>query len=220
MLDITISDFLKSKWAETAICSIYAHVKSEPSDDELWKEIESEMTRIQNKMKLDDIAQLPIVSNSRKAYKACGKDPSRYRLSSEALLRRIIMGKGIYRINNLVEITNLVSISEHFTIGTFDVEKIFPPVVFSVGNKTQDYRAIERGLMNIENLPAFIDQHGCFGTPTSDSERTKITSDTKILSLNIISFSGKELLKRPLERTVKLLEKYASATQVETRLID
>ncbi|MCF8231187.1 MAG: hypothetical protein K9J27_03280 [Bacteroidales bacterium] len=72
--------------------------------------------RLSGSRTIEDIASLQPVKDTRQAYKALGKKPARYRVSSEALHRRIIQGKGLYFINNVVDITNLVSIRSGYGI--------------------------------------------------------------------------------------------------------
>ena len=55
------------------------------------------------------LAQIPNLDESRKAYKAFGKDPGRFRVSSEALYRRVRQGKDLYRINTVVDANNHVA---------------------------------------------------------------------------------------------------------------
>jgi len=133
-------------------------------------------------------------------------------------LRRIVKDKGIYKINTIVDINNLLSITSFYSICAFDVSKLNPPIKFTIGTKEDEYYGIGRGLLNIENLPVFEDQLGKFGSPTSDSERVKITNETTLLSMNIISFSGDSELENYLNQLKEYLELFASGTNLETRV--
>lgn len=73
------------------------------------------------------------VAATRKAYRALGKDPARYRPAAEALLRRVEQGKGLFRVNTVVEANNLLSLETGFSIGTYVVAELDPPVVFRRG---------------------------------------------------------------------------------------
>ena len=169
--------------------------------------------------KVEDIAKLQVIVDSRKAYRTLGKDPARYRLSAEALLRRIVKEKGIYKINNIVDINNLLSITSYYSICAFDISKLQVPITFAIGTKEDEYYGIGRGLLNIENLPVFEDQLGKFGSPTSDSERVKITSETTSISMNIISFSGISDLEFQLNLLREYLVQFAEAKNIETDII-
>ncbi|MDX9696362.1 MAG: phenylalanine--tRNA ligase beta subunit-related protein [Bacteroidales bacterium] len=219
MITITIDNKLKEKWSSVAIGSVYAQITVKPSDPELIKLLDDCCNEFAVTHSVEDISQLKPIADSRKAYRALGKDPARYRVSSEALLRRIVKDKGIYKINNIVDINNLLSISSYYSICAFDVLKLNPPVRFTIGSLEDIYYGIGRGLLNIENLPVFEDQTGKFGSPTSDSERVKITNETNQLSMNIISFSGNADLGFQLEKLTTLLQQFAEAKNIEKLII-
>ena len=219
MLDIKISNHIKSKWNKIAIASLQADIIVKPSDKLLIQELDEVCNDFAANHVVEDIAKLQVIADSRKAYKALGKDPARYRLSSEALLRRIVKEKGIYKINNIVDINNLISIKSYYSICAFDISKLEPPIEFTIGTKEDEYYGIGRGLLNIENLPVFEDQISKFGSPTSDSERVKVTNETKSISMNIISFSGNIDLELQLEKLKELLIEFAEVKDVEQQII-
>jgi len=219
MFEITISDSLKSKWKTIAIASVQASIHVKPSSDELISLLNKACTDFASNHTVEDISKLKPIADTRKAYKAFGKDPARYRVSSEALLRRIVKEKGIYNVNNIVDINNLVSISSFYSICAFDVSKLNPTIEFTIGKKDDEYFGIGRGILNIENLPVFCDKTGKFGSPTSDSERVKINIETKQINMNIVSFSGEDDLQVHLERLKDLLVRFSYASNVEMRII-
>lgn len=88
------------------------------TNNELWEYIENEViNNIQKMFTLENLTEQVNIKTSRKAYRALGKEPSRYRISSEALIRRILQGKGLYRINNVVDTNNLISIKTGYSVG-------------------------------------------------------------------------------------------------------
>jgi DNA/RNA-binding domain of Phe-tRNA-synthetase-like protein len=147
-----------------------------------------------------------------------GKDPNRYRPSSEALCRRIVRGIPIYRLNTLVDIINIVSISSGFSIGAFDHDKIQGQVILDIGRSEDQFEAIGRGLLNIEGLPVFRDEISGIGTPTSDCERTKITMDTNDILIIINAYSGTEGLTQCIDYCKYLLIKYSLAQNIVSRI--
>ena len=216
---IEISEEIKSLWPATAIGSITAEVSVKESDEELKETLNKEAENLRQSKEVEEISKIPQIQAGRKAYKAFGKAPARYRLSSEALLRRSIKGQGMYFINNIVEINNLVSIQSFHPICAFDREKIDYPIIFRLGKKEEIYNGIGRGQLNIENLPVFADCRGALGSPTSDSERVKITPHTTLLHMNIIAFDGEETLSQHLNSLKKLLKTYAEAKSIDEQII-
>lgn len=219
MLDIKIKDELISKWNKIVIGSLEAEITVKRSDELLINQLDMACEEFASNHRVEDISKLQVIADSRKAYKAFGKDPARYRLSSEALLRRIVKEKGIYHINNIVDINNLISITSYYSICAFDRTKLSSPVYFTLGSKEDEYYGIGRGLLNIENLPVFEDPKGKFGSPTSDSERVKITDETKQISMNIISFSGINDLNVQIDKLRNCLLDFAEAKNIETNII-
>jgi len=156
------------------------------------------------------------ISAARKAYKMLGKDPSRYRPSAESLMRRLTQGKGIYRINNVVDTNNLISLKTGFSIGSYDVKSLEPPVVFRRGETDEGYKAIGRGRLNLENLPIFVDGAGPFGSPTSDSERSLISMDTDDMLMVIIGFGETPNISAALEFATERLRLHCYAKSIES----
>jgi DNA/RNA-binding domain of Phe-tRNA-synthetase-like protein len=146
----------------------------------------------------------------KQAYRALGKDPNRYRLSAEALMRRIVKHQELYRINTAVDILNLVSLKTGITIGGFDYQKVKPPVELGIGLTGEEFEAIGRGALNVEDLPVYRDQEGVIGNPTSDCMRTRILTETSQILMLITGFYGINLIEPALTELDKLLSEYCS----------
>ena len=158
---------------------------------------------------------MPAIQATRQAYKKCGKDPSRYRPSGEALCRRILKGMSPYQIDTLVDLINLASINSGHSIGGFDLDKIEGDrLVLGIGKAGEPYEGIGRGELNIEGMPVYRDAVGGVGTPTSDNERTKLGLDTTHLLAIMNGYSGSEGLKDGVEYMVELLKEFAQATNI------
>ncbi len=220
MNSIRISTELKTCCPALRLGCIEANVRVQESSPELLIEMESRIRQMSESLSIESISKIPAIASSRKAYKACGKDPARYRLSAEALLRRVVSGKGLYQINNVVDQLNLVSISTGFSIGGYDANQIHGDVVFGIGLADEPYLGIGRGELNIEYLPVFRDANGAFGTPTSDSLRTGVTDETKRFLMVIIDFGGDALLEEAVKLAELYLSTHCSAEQIEIRTIE
>ncbi len=170
MQKITISKELAAKIPGLQLSCIRCEVVYEAVNTQLWAEIEAKIAEIAATVAIEQISGMPAIAASRRAYKACGKDPARYRLSAEALLRRVVNRHELYQVCNVVDALNLVSISTGFSIGGYDNEKIVGKVGSGIGNPGEPYTGVGRGELNIEGMPAFRDAAGAFGMPTSDSE--------------------------------------------------
>ncbi len=218
MLHLTISADLKAVLPHVVVGYIIANVQVTEHDEALWQEIEAATVRFRG-MAMDEARKLPPIKALRNAYRALGNDPTRYRGSNEALVRRITQGKELCRVNTVVDINNLISLETLHSGGTFDLDHIQPPVTFRIGQPGENYSGIGRGEIKIEGLPVFADALGPFGSTTSDSERAMIRLKTTQIMMVIISFLGSVGMDAVVQRAVVLLEKYAGATVVETGVV-
>ncbi|MFY9152816.1 MAG: phenylalanine--tRNA ligase beta subunit-related protein [Prolixibacteraceae bacterium] len=219
MKTIFISSELRDRCPNLRLACIEAEVSVADSSGKLRKEILQKMEEIQQQLVLEGISKIPEIDSSRKGYRACGKDPARYRLSAEALLRRVVSGKELYHISNVVDQLNLVSISSGFSIGGYDSDQIKGNVIFGIGHPGEPYSGIGRGELNIENLPVFRDDLGAFGTPTSDSQRTEVNRNTTGFLMILIDFGNSEKLNHAKEFAIRLLKEYCSATILANSVI-
>ncbi len=220
MIDIKIDPRILNACPETRIGLIRATVVNGPTCDELWAEIEAAAEEIKQRYELLEINKRPAIAGTRHLYKALGKDPSRYRVASEALCRRIIRGLGIYRLTTLIDVVNLVSIKSGYAISGLDGDRIEgDTLTLSVGTADDVYNGIGRGVLNIEGMPCYRDVLGPIATPTSDEERTKFTEQTITAQININAFAPEMPVEEAVEWMAELLKKYAHATNVETGVL-
>lgn len=209
-MKIIIDNKINEKCDKVAIGSIEAEVTVKEENEELWEFIDEKAKEIEERVPVKQISKIKNIADSRAAYKTFGKDPSRYRLSSEALYRRIARGLGLYRVNNVVDINNLISLQSAYSVGTYDLDKVKGDIHFTIADEGETYAGIGKGDLNIANLPVFYDDEGKFGSTTSDSVRAMITADSKHILMNIISFNGDDELEKYMNEACELLEKYAN----------
>ncbi len=217
--NILVSKKLAEKIPEIELSCIECDVEIVAKNNKLWQEILNKIDSLSSEMEVEDISKIPALAESRRAYKLCGKDPLRYRLSADSLLRRVVKRNEIYQINNVVDLLNLVSISTGFSIGGYDSEKIEGEVIFGIGEENEPYKGIGRGELNIKGMPVFRDSIGAFGTPTSDSTRTMVTENTRRFLMIIIDYGKSGNIDEATEQAIDLLNKYANATKLENKLI-
>ena len=218
-MKITIDAKLKAKCPRTALAYVTARVEAGASPAALLEEMKTRENEIQKLPFPRGVLASPQVEATRAAYKALGKDPARYRGSAEALLRRLVAGKGLPQINSVVDIINLVSVESRLPIGLYDLAHVTGEIVFRAGRAGETYKGIGKYDLNLEGLPIFCDSAGPHGSPTSDSERTMVMAATKEVLGIIISFGGVEGLERWAQRMSALLTQYAAAQDLEIQLI-
>ncbi|MEL7340497.1 MAG: phenylalanine--tRNA ligase beta subunit-related protein [Bacteroidota bacterium] len=212
-MDISISSQIASLCPQLRLVCLKANVVIQPSPSALLQEIQNSCASISH-VSIEKIKDSPAIAASRRAYKAMGKAPSRYRLSAEALRRRIVKGGELYQISNVVECINLTSLESGFSIGGYDVNKIEGNIELSLGRADDVYEAIGRGQLNIENLPVFRDTQGAFGSPTSDSVSTCITDSTQRILLIFLDFESDEAVYEAVSFCERLLQTYCQASEL------
>lgn len=222
-MKVIVSEEIESVCPGFVGAIIEAQVTNTPYCQPLWDEIEALGEKYRQALTTESLKQLPGIAATRSVYRACGKDPSRYRPASEALIRRLLQGKTLYQIDTLVDLINLASIAYGYSIGGFDADKfVGDTLTLGVGRENEPYEGIGRGMINIAGLPVYRDANGGVGTPTSDNERTKIGISTTHLVVIINGYDGNE--QRVLENAeyIKtLLAKYCkptTPTKIETSI--
>lgn len=212
-MKVIVSQEIEHVCPEFIGACVEAEVVNTPYNHELWQEIEALGNRYRAELTTESLKEMTSIAATRRVYKACGKDPSRYRPASEALIRRVLQGKELYQRDTLVDLVNLASIAFGYSIGGFDADKfIGDTLTLGVGREGEPYEGIGRGMINIHGLPVYRDAEGGVGTPTSDHERTKMTIDTRHLVVLINGYDGNEKrVRENAEYIQTLLRKYCQS---------
>ena len=219
MVDIEISEDLRAKLPNLKLGILEIDVVVEPSNQELLSIIKERTDGLMNKLSTTDITELATIKSSKEAYRILGKDPARYRLSADSLLRRTVRGLGIANINNVVDVLNYQSITTGYSICGYDVNCIQGKAILGIGENDEAYVGIGRGNLNVENMPIFRDDFGPFGTPTSDSTRTAVSKRTTSFLMIYMVFDDGLNLQTILDETQTLLEKYCSASNAKKLIL-
>lgn len=212
-MKIIVSEEIETVCPKFVGACVEANVQNSLYCQELWNEINALGEKYRDTLTTESLKEMSGIAATRKVYRACGKDPSRYRPASEALIRRMLQGKQLYQRDTLVDLVNLASIAFGYSIGGFDADKFEgDTLTLGVGKAGEPYEGIGRGNINIEGLPVYRDSLGGVGTPTSDNERTKMMSDTSHLVVLINGYDGNEQQVRAnAEYIQSLLKKYCKS---------
>lgn len=215
-MKIIVTSKIQSVCPDFVGAAVEAWVQNTPYCPELWDEINALCQEYRSRFTTVSIKEMAAIEATRRVYRACGKDPSRYRPAAEALIRRVVQGKELYQIDTLVDLINLASMKYGYSIGGFDADKfVGDTLTLGVGEAGEPYEGIGRGMLNIEGLPVYRDQKGGVGTPTSDNERTKIDITTTHVLILVNGYDGnKETVGANAEFLKSLLERYAAASDV------
>lgn len=211
-MEIIVEDKIETVCPSFVGACIEADVENSAYSEELWKLIDEQCEKFRQTLTTDTVKDISAIAATRRVYKACGKDPSRYRPSSEALIRRVLQGKQLYQIDTLVDLINLASITYGYSIGGFDAGKFSGDTLsLGVGREGEPYEGIGRGLLNIAGLPVYRDAIGGVGTPTSDNERTKMGLATRRLVALVNGYDGnEETVRATAQLIIRLVERFCN----------
>jgi len=134
--------------------------------------------RVRGNLELGTLSTHPTVAALRKLFRAAGCDPTRYRPSSEALLRRLLKGDELPIIHPLVDLNNCLSASLAVPCCVMAEEKVSPPFAFRVGRVGESYESL-RGPFDLEGKPLLVDAQEPCDAPISGNQRVKVTPETK-----------------------------------------
>ena len=212
-MNIIVSQEIETVCPRFVGAAVEAQVVNTPYCAELWEEIHQWEEHFRQELTTESLKEQSGIAATRRVYKACGKDPSRYRPASEQLIRRMLQGKELYQIDTLVDLVNLASIVYGYSIGGFDADKMVgDTLTLGIGREGEPYEGIGRGLLNIAGLPVYRDAEGGVGTPTSDNERTKMTMATTHLLVLINGYDGdRERVTSNARFIQELIRKYCQS---------
>jgi DNA/RNA-binding domain of Phe-tRNA-synthetase-like protein len=195
-----------------------APAQVEQASPELVRELAAVSNALRRRLSLEDVAAQPSVRNVRAMFRSWGVDPSRYRPSAEALLRRVVQGKGLYHVSNLVDVANLGSVETGWPFGCYDRAAIQAPVCFRLGRPGETYQGIGKRTWYLAGQPVLADVAGAFGSPISDSTRTMVSESTGSVLVVIFAPAATEFvgqrLAAALVQLIVRLRKWAGVERV------
>lgn len=166
-------------------------------------------------------ADLPGVAETRGMFHRLGVDPTKSRPASEALLRRVLQGKGLPVIHPAVDACNLASLEHQLPLGLYDRANVKGAIYARIGRPGEGYEGIRKGRVNLAGRPLLADDDGPFGAPTADSGRTLVTTGTRAVLAVIYCPAERpsQHLSLILARVADLLGRHCGATVhlVQTR---
>jgi len=222
MIQIKKSDTISSKVKSLKLGLIESiNISVVESDTQFEKELGLLESELKNKFHDRAPSDDPVISATRRMYRQVGWEPTKYRPSSEALVRRLIREKGLYRINNLVDYGNLVSAHYHIPMGLYDLDKIKGDIIIDVGQENESYQGLSKDRITATGKIILRDDEGVFGNPTADSKRTSILHNTNhVLAVFFISSNIEHSYALKTIETLKNYYSVFTPDEIKTGIVE
>jgi lysyl-tRNA synthetase, class I len=169
------------------------------------KKKSDELLRSFEGMTTEQLGQYPEIQSYRKLYKAMGIDWHSRRPSPEALLRRVVLGKGLYTVNTCVDAYNLIVMKNRISVGAFDLDTITFPTVLRFPRNNEEILLLGESepTKYTETELAYFDQNGGYNIDFNyrDAQRTAVSLETKNLYINIDGIY--DITPSQVEKTLK-----------------
>ena len=201
-MQLQLDDSLRSRITGVTFGMVTIHgVTVRERNDRLWNHIETLSQRMASAFTLERLAENAQIAAVRGLQKSFGFDPTRYRPSSEALLRRVLKGQGLHQVNSAVDVNNLCSLEWLLPMCIYDLRNVNGEPCVRIGEPGEQYPGIGRQMFQAENKVIIADASGVMGSTVSDSERTKVTTATTDILLAIYA---------PSSLDPRMIERYAT----------
>ncbi len=215
--DVKIDPRLFDTYSDIRLGLMRFNAEVKEPDGSFWAYMDTEvLPQVRTEIDGKEWAEIPGIKGSRAAYKAFGRNPGRYRVSSESLIRRIRRGDELYHINSVVDVNNLISVKSGLSVGSYDLEKINGSIMFRKAVQGEGYSGIGKAFLDMENMLVLADDDGIFGSSMSDSTRAMVTESTKDILVVVYCFERDIDLEALLADGQHAFERFVNAADIET----
>jgi DNA/RNA-binding domain of Phe-tRNA-synthetase-like protein len=213
-MELNISPELRARFSElrALICYVESVVvlKDKPELELFKREIIEETRRLYT---LETVKDTSVFRAYRDFYWRIGIDPTKTRPSGEALVRRILAGKPLPKINTLVDAYNLASVKTGIAIGAFDLARIKGKLLLRTAKNGEKFMGIGMPAPEIlrGNEPVVADDEKLIAIyPYRDSDETKVSESTRDVLLLICGVPGvpEAELRKCAETTVEFITRF------------
>lgn len=218
--DVKIDNKLYETYSDIRLGLLQFKADVKESDNNFWEYMNHEgQPQVKKAIEGKEWNHIPGVKGSRAAYKAFGRNPGRYRVSSEALLRRVRRGDDLYHINSVVDVNNLISIESGLSVGSYDLSHTQGTITFRKAEPGEGYTGIGKNFLDMENMLVLADDEGIFGSSMSDSTRAMVTEGTTDVLVVIYCFENEIDLPALLDKAQADFQKFADIQDIESWII-
>jgi len=213
-MKIKISEKISEKYPELKVgVLVVKAIDNSKYNAEIQKLTKNLVEEKRQQIDPEKVTEIPTIAKWREIYRDFGAKPSKYRNSIEALIKRILKSD-LYKINQLVDIYNYISIKHTMTVGGEDTDKIQGDLVldFATGNEEFIPLGEDENQSPWKGEVVYKDDKGtiCRCWNYREADRTKLTEQTKnavIVIESVLPETDKDL-DNALNELKELIEKY------------
>ena len=218
--EVSIDNRLFDVYPEIRLGLLSFHADIKAPDEVFWTYMNDEvLPKVRAEIDGKEWNEISGIRGSRAAYKAFGRNPGRYRVSSEALIRRVRRGDELYHINSVVDVNNLISVESGLSVGSYDLNKIHGAITLRKAENGEGYSGIGKDFLDMENMLVLADEEGIFGSSMSDSTRAMVTEEAHDILVVIYCFENDIDLEKLLSHAQNAFEQFASVSEAESWIV-
>ena len=218
--DVSIDKGLFKVYPEIRLGLLRFHADVNEPDKHFWSFMNEEvLPQIRHNIEGKEWSEIPSIRGSRAAYKAFGRNPGRYRVSSEALIRRVRRGDELYHINSVVDVNNLISVRSGLSVGSYDLSQVHGAIILRKAEHGEGYTGIGKEFLDMENMLVLADDDGIFGSSMSDSTRAMVTNNATDILEVIYCFENAIDLDALLLEARESFERFAGAENTDSWIV-
>ncbi len=213
-MELDITPKLKEKYPDMKVLVKTIEDVEIKREDKALEEFKKEITtKIKEGYDIESLKDDQTVRRYRDFFWRIGIDPTKIRPASEALIRRIVAEKPLYKINTLVDAYNLASIKTGIPLAAFDDKMLEGELLMRQAKEGEEFPGI--GMKESKILKGtevvISDQEKLVAIyPYRDADSTKINMNTKNVKLLICGVPGIEMdhLKKAEDTAVEYITKF------------
>lgn len=193
-MSLKIDSKLNNRFPDlTALTLNISGVKVRKRNEDLEKFKLEVMSQVRKEYDLDTVKDQATFRAYRDFFWRIGIDPTKIRPAAEALIRRILAGKNLPRINTLVDTYNLASIKSGIALATFDADKLEGNLLMRFAKEGELFYGIgmEKALILRGEEIVISDNEKLIAVyPYRDADNTKVTEKTEKVTIVVCGVPG------------------------------
>jgi DNA/RNA-binding domain of Phe-tRNA-synthetase-like protein len=139
---LAVDDAILQRYPDYTLVVIYAEgIHNGPSNEASEAYLRDAENYQRKALTSDQLSLHPHIAAWRKTYSSFGLKPNKYPCSAEALLKRILKGQNLPRINRLVDFYNAISVRYVLPVGGEDRDRVESDVVLKEAAGTEPFIA-------------------------------------------------------------------------------